>query len=395
MPADSENLMLILRSGALNHARSKFNSSWKGTVMGKIVFIVALILIAIVALVLRRVFRRISSKAEEDGSAVRSSDYGLAAKIAGWVGGVSFGICIVVVLLGSFYTQDPGEAIVLRSATGRVINVDTSSGLGFKAPWVSTVSFDIRNQRIEMFTNDGGTGPDGAQVDLGLRGGASANTSVVVRYSIRPDAVLGIYNEFKSESNLLERELRPATRDGTRDAAAEFEAFTIKEERGQVATDIEDRLTARWEQYGIIVDGVDIGNINLDAETEASISQVNVSRQGVETARNELNAARITAERTKVDAQAEADADQIIRCGASTETVTEMVADEEVEVTQIVPLSGAACENRLNEQVLISKYLDALEAIGADGNMVVVIPNDTSGGASGPIINLPRPQGEG
>lgn len=360
--------------------------------MGKIILLVILILLAITALVLRPVFRRISNKASERSESTRASDYAIATKVAGWVAGVCFGITLVITMLGAFYTQDPGEAIVLRSVSGRVTGVDTNSGFGTKAPWVSTVSFDIRNQRIEMFTNDGGTGPDGAQVDLGLKGGASANTSVVVRYSIKPDSVRGIYNEFKSEANLLERELRPATRDATRDAAANYEAFTVKEKRGVLASDIEALLTERWEKYGIIVDGVDIGNINLDEETEASIRRVNVSRQGVEEARNNLDAARINAETTKVDAQAEADADQIIRCGATSETVTEEVAGEEVVSTNVVPLTGDECEERLNEQVLTSKYLDALQQLGADGNMVVVIPNDPAGGANGPIINLPTPQ---
>lgn len=119
---------------------------------------------------------------------------------------------------------------------------------------------------------------------------------------------------------------------------------------------------------------------------------MNVSRQRVETSRNELDAARIAAETTKVEAQAQADADQIIRCGAVTEQVTEVVAGQEVTSTKVVPLTGAECEERLNQQVLTSKYLDALKELGATGNMIVVIPNDPAGGTNGPIINLPTPE---
>lgn len=59
--------------------------------------------------------------------------------------------------------------------------------------------------------------------------------------------------------------------------------------------------------------------------------------------------------------------------------------------TVITPKTGIECEERLNEQVLISKYLDTLEKLGGKGNMVVVVPNDPAGGANGPIINLPTP----
>lgn len=306
---------------------------------------------------------------------------------------VSLLLAGVLLLLGGVYTQDPGEAIVLRSVSGDVIDVDTTPGFGIKAPWVSTVSFDIRNQRIEMFSNDSGTGPDGAAIDLGLKGGASASTSVVVRYSIQADSVKGIYTGFKSADQLLDRELRPAVRDAVRDAASSYEAFTAKENRQKISEDVEKLLRERWEQHGINVEGVDLGNINLDQATEDAIKNVNVSRQKVESARNDLEASRISAEQTKVDAQAQADADQIIRCGANITTSTENLSGKEVTTTHVTPKSGAACEERLNQQVLTSKYLDTLTQLGASGNMVVVVPNDPAGGNSGPILNIPSPKG--
>ena len=124
-------------------------------------------------------------------------------------------------------------------------------------------------------------------------------------------------------------------RDAVRDAASGYEAFSIKENRSKVATDVEKILSERWEKYGINVEGVDLGNIDLDKATEAAIQKVNVSRQRVETARNELDASRISAEKTKVDAQAQADADQIVRCGATVAVSEETVAGKQVRSTVI------------------------------------------------------------
>jgi O-antigen ligase len=69
------------------------------------------------------------------------------------------GIAILLLIPAAAYTQDPGQANVIRSFSGKVSGVDTSAGLGFKAPWDSTIPFDIRNQRLEMHTNKGGQGP--------------------------------------------------------------------------------------------------------------------------------------------------------------------------------------------------------------------------------------------
>lgn len=174
--------------------------------MASVIILVLLVVVLAAALIARLHYSRSLARLEADDSALKREvrDARTLRNISTSVAGVLLVTMTITLLSGIVYTQDPGEAIVLRSVSGEVTGVDTTSGFGVKAPWTSTVSFDIRNQRIEMFTNDSGIGPDGAQVDLGLKGGASANTSVVVRYSIRPEAVRGIYNEFKSEENLLE-----------------------------------------------------------------------------------------------------------------------------------------------------------------------------------------------
>ncbi len=312
------------------------------------------------------------------------------SRIAGIVGAVLIALSLMILGFSTIYTQDPGEAVVLRSFSGQIVGTDTSSGIGFKAPWVSTRPFDIRNQRIEMFNNESGVGPDGAAISAGLQGGANVQFSIVVRYSIQPNKVEGIYREYQSEGNLLDREMRPGVRDEARNAAAEYEPFTIKERRVALSLRIEELLAERWKDIGIIVDGVDIGEIRLDNATEEAITNVNVSRQQVETARNTLEASRIVAETVKVEAQAQADADQIIRCGATTETVTETIAGQEVTTARVIPKEGDECEERLNQQVLMAKWLDVLETLGVSGNTTIVVPNDPNGGLNlQPRIDLP------
>ena len=353
-------------------------------VLATIIFITA-------AIVRIRINKRIKANTEKLANSdleLANSDLG-DRTIASVVAGVAALIAIVSLLSSVIYTQDPGEAIVIRSASGNIARIDINPGFGLKAPWSTKVDFDVRNQRIEMYKNASGVGPDGASIELGLKGGASASTSVVVRYSIRPESVGNIYREFKKADNLIERELRPAVRDAVRDAASGYEAFSIKENRSKVATDVEKILSERWEKYGINVEGVDLGNIDLDKATEAAIQKVNVSRQRVETARNELDASRISAEKTKVDAQAQADADQIVRCGATVAVSEETVAGKQVRSTVITPKSGVECEERLNQQVLTSKYFDTLQSIGAKGNMIVVVPE----GGNDTILNLPTPRG--
>ena len=181
---------------------------------------------------------------------------------------IPLGISVLMLMAGSFYTQDPGEAVVVKSISGSVVNVDTTSGFGFKLPWTSKVSFDIRNQRIEMFTNAGGQGDDGAAINCPLAGSSNASVSITVRYSITGSDVDTIYDVYRTQDNLRTNVLKPTVRDETRNACAKYTPFQVKEKRAALALDVEEFLTERWEKLGVIVDGVDLGDISLDKGTE-------------------------------------------------------------------------------------------------------------------------------
>lgn len=314
------------------------------------------------------------------------SNYGDDISIRRW-SAIPFALMLVMLVWSSVYTQDPGEAIVIKSVSGKVVSTDTTPGFGFTAPWNSTIGYDIRNQKIEMFSNDGGQGADGAVINAPLEGSSNAFVSITVRYSIKPDAVREIYEVHRTQENLLANVLRPGLRDVVRAETAEFPPFEVKERRAELSQNIREALEESWGEDGIVVDDVDLGDLSLDPNIEESISKVNTAQAGVEEQRAKLEQAYIAAETTKTEAQAQADADQIIRCGATTATETQVVAGKNQEVTVVVPLSGAECENRLNEQVLTSKWFDTLSELGANGNMTILVPED----GTTPIVQLPAP----
>lgn len=282
--------------------------------------------------------------------------------------------------LGSIYTQDPGEVILIRGAGGNVIRTDRDAGFGFTAPWNKKTSFNIRNQRIEMFSNKGGEGDDGAAISSPLKNGSNVAVSVTVQVDIKPDAVADIYKQQRGQKQLWDNVLKPGLRDEVRRQTANFTAFDIKQRRGELVTAITEGLETRWSKVGVSVNNVDLGDLGLDAETEKALEQVSAAQA-------RLEEARIDAEKTRVEAKATTDGDQIIRCGATVTVEKQIVADKEIEVTVVTPKTGAACENRLNEQVLIAKYIEALEKMSEHG-WGMVVPQGFSG-----ILNLPAPQG--
>lgn len=306
---------------------------------------------------------------------------------------VSTFLFVVGLFLSMTYSQDPGDASVVKSFTGKVTDVDTTPGLGFLMPWEDVVTFDVRNVTLE-FVNKGesGIGKDGPAIIAPLAGSSNATINFTATISINPECVGEIYNEYKSEANFRTRRLTPVVRDQVRNASTAYDPFRIKEQREILGSDIRTRLEDEWVNDCVIIQDINLGDIVLDLATEQAITNVNVKKQEVEAARSELEASKIQAETVRVDALAQADADQIIRCGAETDTTTEIIGGEEQTVIIITPNQGEDCQNLLNEQVLMAKWLDTLEELGKNGNVTIVIPNDPGGGLDlQPRIDIPVP----
>lgn len=326
-----------------------------------------------------------AAKGEYEGSRNEKT----VGRIAGVIGSCLVGLGILLLLGSSLYRQDVGEALVVTTPGGEIAGTDIDAGFGVKAPWNDLVRYDIRNQVITMAGDGTGENMQGPSITGQTKDGTSASIDLAIRYSINPSAVDKIYREYRSQENLVNRALLNDVRSAIRDKTVNFSTTSMRQERDLLSQDIMDDLDKRWAKLGVIVDSVDLRNIGYPQEIEDSLKQVQTALNNVERAKAELETARVEAEKIKTEAQAQSDADQIIRCGATSTTTTEMVNGKEIKVIKVIPVPSEKCQNRLNEQVLTAKYIEMLRQAAAQGNTVYVIPPDTNsllnlGGATKP-----------
>lgn len=299
--------------------------------------------------------------------------------------GAAMTVVGAVMLFGSFlYTQDVGEAVVIRTPGGTIGGVDTTPGFSFKAPWNDAVRFDVRNQIITM-AGEGGAS-DGPAINAQTSDNATAAIDITIRYSIVPSEVGQIYQQYRTQASLVDRALDVDVRSIVRDIPVKYTAGELRQKRTDVAADMAKALQDRWSKLGVTVDSVDLRDIRYSQEIESSLAAVQTARSRVESARAELESAKINAEKVKTEAQAQSDSDQIIRCGATSSTVKEIIAGKEVTTVKVVPVPPAQCQNRLNEQVLTNKYIDMLKEAAARGNTIYVVPPSQNS-----ILQFPAP----
>lgn len=307
-----------------------------------ITFIIVAIL-AILIFIAALSFRRKWRVSEDD-------DTRLASVVLGWVGVVVTAVAIFPFLFFSvYYGQDVGEAKVLKDWTGNLAGQDLTEGAGFKAPWVDTVDFDIRNQ-IAAYVGNGqddynGSRPNGPQITIQDKEGVSSDMDLVVIYSVRADSVLDIYSDYQNQENFRTRLIEQDIRSIARNVPAQYDTLALLNKRQEVGAKILEALETRWEKQGVLVESVSVQEIRPPQEVKDRFASAQNARIQVETAKAEADAAR-------EKAQGEKDA-----------AITR--AQGESESNNIIAKS-------LNETILQQRYLDTLSKLAAEGNLVVV-----------------------
>lgn len=258
-------------------------------------------------------------------------------------------LALLLLLPAVLYTQDVGEAKVIRSADGTVVRQDTEAGMGFKAPWQKAVNFDIRGQQA-VYRGDGQQdGDSGPEITINAENVAT-EVDVAVRYSIEAGAVTDIYTTYKTQENLFDKVISQDIKSMVREAANGYSVNDIQNKREEYATRIQDSLTERWADQGIIVESVALQGIRPP--------------QSVVDRFNETQAAQT----------------QVTKEEANTKVIEEQ-ARQAVKKAEGIAEANRIVNDSLTDKVLQQKYIDAL----SNAKGLVVTPEGST-----PMIQVPN-----
>ena len=270
---------------------------------------------------------------------------------------VTPGVILVfsLVLAGSqcIYTQDIGEAIVLRNFGGSLAGYTADAGIHVKAPWQDALDWDIRNRLINFYrdaeyTYDNGS-YNGATVTINDSSGTKADCDVQVIYSINPDAVEQLYADYGTQEAYVSSYVSNDVRQTTRDCAGQFTTIQLLTDKESFAKSIQDTLSERWAESGVIVESVSVQDIRYaDSITDAYAAAQSAEIEKTK-AQNELEVAKVEAETKVTQSQGEAEANRVLN-------------------------------ESLTEEVLTQHYIDAIN----NSNTIYVVPEGSS-----PMIGIP------
>jgi len=286
------------------------------------------------------------------GFAIFGSSPGV--KILGGAGGAI--VAVVLFLISSSYTQERGEAMVIKNFDGTIAREDITPGFELKAPWQEAISFDILNQPA-TYKGDGTSTAEapvnGGDIEVRDKQGVVASIDSSTTYNIRPNQVSEIFTSYKDQkvfySQVVEKEIFAATNE----VANTYTTADLRTRLADFSKDVFENTKKRLESVGVDVSRVTISKVVYGAEIDQKFADV--TNANTKVVQEEANTKVIQEQAKQKILQAEAEAEANRKLAAS-----------------------------LTPEILQQRQLDTLRQLGEKGNTFVV-PN-----GSNPLIQVEK-----
>lgn len=211
--------------------------------------------------------------------------------------GITIGFFVILALLFGIYSVPAGHVGVITrfGAIHRVVN----PGVGLKIPFVDGRKLmSAQTQKIEFETEAG---------SLNLQ---SVKAVVSVNYRIIGERAADLYQEVgKDYEDIV---IKPQIEQAFKSATAQFTAERVIIDRPELADVAQEMLQIELTPFYIEIQTFNIENIVFSDEYNDSIEQKQIQEQKIEIAELRQQEATINAETVRIEAQAEADAQEIL-----------------------------------------------------------------------------------
>ncbi len=303
------------------------------------------------------------------------------------VKGLTTGIVIAILLAGVITTVSSGLVFILPEERGVVISAIAPKGYREQAltpglRWIIPYFESVERYKISRQTYTMSIAPMEGQVqgDDSVAGRTSDGQEVLldasVIFAIDPTQVVRLHIDWQKRY-VLEL-VRPVSRGVMRDAVAQFAiAEVYSTRRAEMTQKIEDELSIKLSENGLILVDFVLRNVQFSAEYAASVEQKQIAEQQAQQAKFVVEQRKQEADQARETARGRADAQVIDAKGAADARVIQ--AEAEKEALSLIAEALADYPDLLTYQ-----YINNL----SPNIKVMLVPNET------PYL-LPLPSLEG
>jgi regulator of protease activity HflC (stomatin/prohibitin superfamily) len=203
-------------------------------------------------------------------------------------------ILIIVIFYNSVHIVEPvnvGVVVRLGEAQPKAIE----EGVHLVVPFITAVrSLDIKIKKAEVKTA-------AASKDL-----QTVNAEIVVNYRIDKNNAVKLFRDIGV--NYLATVIEPQIQESFKAGAAKYTAEALITERSDVSAGIRESISSRMQQFGVIIDAVNITNFDFSQEFNRAIEEKMTAEQRALQAEKELERYKFEARQKVETARGEAEA---------------------------------------------------------------------------------------
>jgi len=255
-------------------------------------------------------------------------------------------LIVISLIFGSFTTIPAGQrGVVIRF--GAVTGTILEEGLKTKMPFLdSVIKMSVQTQKYEI-------GAASASRDL-----QDVSTTIALNWRLDPSMAAEVYRTLGLE--FIDRIAAPAVQETIKQVTAKYIAEDLILKRETVKNEIQENLSTRLMERGIITETVSITEFQFSTTFVAAIEAKVAAEQAVWESRNKLERVKVEAQQAEEQARGEANA-RIAKANGEAEYIR-VVTDAQVA-------ANAAIATSLTPEVL--QYI-LLDRLGEDIKVIVI-----------------------
>ncbi len=242
-------------------------------------------------------------------------------------------ILVALIVVFSAFTVVPAGSTGVVVTLGKVSETPLQEGLHLKIPLVQTVEI-ISNkiQKVEV---------DAPAVSKDLQ---SISSSIAVNFRVGNKSSAYIYKNIGRDYQSVV--LLPAVQESMKSVTAKYTAEELITERAQVGQEVQEALSNKVSDYGVVIEKFNIVNFEFSAEFDKAIEAKQVAEQNLIKTKTEQEQAIVIAEAEakKKLIEAEAEAKAILQKAEAQAEANRKIAaslsDEMIEYAKVEKWNG-------------------------------------------------------
>lgn len=227
---------------------------------------------------------------------------------------VALALILGLALLSMFIEKIPnGYVGVVYSPNGGVQEDTLGQGWHVVGLFDKVTIYPVRMQTVNY-----------KDIQVATSDGKSVTVDFAYNYSIQPDKVVDVFNQFGpiEVEQIEDSYLRTRLWDAGRKGIAKYSVIdTYGEKSSEAAVDVQTLFAEDIKDLGFVVDNMTLGVPKPDKSTQAAIDKRVEAAQELERKQIELKIAEAEAQKKKIEAQGIAEYNQIIKASISQEVI--------------------------------------------------------------------------